>query len=97
MIEDQQAVVKMVRTEQGEEGTKDILYELGLFKPDGTPLTNSTGANIIVDGIYGEGTADALDFDMGLTPRVIFANGSQKSSFSVKRWRIPVMNYPRRS
>ena len=84
VIEDQQAVVKMVRTEQGEEGTKDILYELGLFKPDGTPLTNSTGANIIVDGIYGEGTADALDFDMGLTPRVIFANGSQKSSFSVK-------------
>ena len=84
VIEDQQAVVKMVRTEQGEEGTKDILYELGLFKPDGTPLTNSTGANIIVDGIYGEGTADALDFDMGLTPRVMFANGSQKSSFSVK-------------
>ena len=84
VIEDQQAVVKMVRTEQGEEGTKDILYELGLFKPDGTPLMNSTGANIIVDGIYGEGTADALDFDMGLTPRVIFANGSQKSSFSVK-------------
>ncbi len=84
VIEDQQAVVKMVRTERGEEGTKDILYELGLFKPDGTPLMNSTGANIIVDGIYGEGTADALDFDMGLTPRVIFANGSQKSSFSVK-------------
>ena len=84
VIEDQQAVVKLVRTEQGEEGTKDILYELGLFKPDGTPLTNSTGANIIVDGIYGEGTADALDFDMGLTPRVMFANGSQKSSFLVK-------------
>ena len=84
VIEDQQAVVKLVRTERGEEGSKDILYELGLFKTDGTPLTNATGANIIVDGIYGEGTADALDFDMGLTPRVIFANGSQKSSFNVR-------------
>ena len=76
--------MKLVRTERGEEGSKDILYELGLFKTDGTPLTNATGANIIVDGIYGEGTADALDFDMGLTPRVIFANGSQKSSFNVR-------------
>lgn len=84
LIEDQQAVVKLVRTERGEEGAKDILYELGLFKADGTALTNATGANIIVDGTYGEGTADALDFDMGLTPRVVFANGSRKSSFSVK-------------
>ena len=84
VIEDQQAIVRLVRTEKGEEGAKDILYELGLFKTDGTPLTNATGANIIVDGIYGEGTADALDFDMGLTPRVIFTNGAQKGLFNVK-------------
>ena len=84
VIEDQQAVVRLVRTEKGEEGSKDILYELGLFKTDGTPLTNATGANIIVDGIYGEGTADALDFDMGLTPRVTFANGTQRGLFRAK-------------
>lgn len=84
VIEDQQAVVRLVRTEKGEEGSKDILYELGLFKTDGTSLTNATGANIIVDGIYGEGTADALDFDMGLTPRVTFVNGIQKGLFNVK-------------
>lgn len=84
VIEDQQAVVRLVRTEKGKEGSEDILYELGLFKTDGTPLTNATGANIIVDGIYGEGTADALDFDMGLTPRVTFANGTQKGLFNVK-------------
>ncbi len=84
VIEDQQAIVKLVRTERGEEGAKDIFYELGLFKTDGSSLTNATGANIIVDGMYGEGTTDALDFDMGLTPRVVFANGSHQSSFHVK-------------
>lgn len=84
IIADQQAVVRLLRTESGEEGSKDIIYELGLFKTDGTALTNVTGANIIVDGIYGEGTADALDFDMGWTPRVVFTNGSGKSSFNVK-------------
>lgn len=83
-IEDHQAIVKLVRTENGIEGSKDIVYELGLFKTDGTPLTNATGANIIVDGNYGEGTADALDFEMGLTPRVIFANGTQRAQFHAK-------------
>lgn len=84
IIEDQQAIVRLIRTEKGLEGSKDVLYELGLFKTDGTALTNATGANIVVDGIYGEGTADALDFDMGLTPRVTFANGTQKSAFNVR-------------
>ena len=74
----------MVATTDGIEGTKDIGYELGLFKTDGTPLTNATGTNIVVDGGYGKGTADALDFDMGLTPRVVFANGDHTGSFSVK-------------
>ena len=84
VIEDQQAVVKLVRTDHGIEGVKDIVYELGLFKTDGTPLTNSTGANIVVDGLYGEGTADALDFDMGLTPRATFTDGSRRASFNIK-------------
>lgn len=84
VIEDQQAFVKLVRTEPGQEGVKGIHYELGLFKADGTTLTNTTGANIIVDGGYGEGTADALDFDMGVTPRVVFATGANTASFIVK-------------
>ena len=84
VIEDQHTVVKLVRTESGVEGSKDVLYELGLFKTDGTPLTNSTGSNIIIDGIYGDGTADALDFDMGLTPRVVFRHGSRQAAFSAK-------------
>ncbi|MEG1402569.1 Calx-beta domain-containing protein [Bacteroides sp.] len=84
VIEDQQSLVKLIRTEKGEEGGQDILYELGLFKTDGTPLINATGAHIVVDGIYGEGTADALDFDKGLTPRVVFENGRQKGLFYAK-------------
>lgn len=84
VIEDQQSLVKLIRTEKGEEGGKDILYELGLFKTDGTPLTNATGAHIVVDGTYGEGTADALDFDKGLTPRVVFENGRQNGLFYAK-------------
>lgn len=103
VIEDQQAFVKLVGTEPGQEGAKDITYELGLFKADGTPLTNATGAKIIVDGSYGEGTADALDFDMGLAPRVVFANGAGTASFSVKtledtRYELPktvVVNFNR--
>ena len=84
VIEDQQSLVKLIRTEKGEKGGKDILYELGLFKTDGTPLTNATGAHIVVDGTYGEGTADALDFDKGLTPRVVFENGRQNGLFYAK-------------
>lgn len=84
LIEDQRAVVKLIRTEEGREGEKDILYEVGLFKTDGTALTNATGANVIVDGTYGEGSADALDFDMGLTPRAVFASGSHSTTFSAK-------------
>lgn len=84
IIDDQQSIVKLVRTERGEESRKDVVYELGLFKTDGTPLTNATGANIIVDGNYGEGTADALDYDMSVAPRVVFANGTQRAMFNVK-------------
>lgn len=83
-IEDQQAIVKLVRTEDGLEDQKDILYEIGLFKTDGAPLLNATGTDIICDGGYGEGTADALDFDMGVTPRIVIRDGQQTGTFGVK-------------
>lgn len=84
LIEDQQAVVKQVRVDDGLEASKDVTYELGLFKTSGTPLTNATGSVIIVDGRYGEGTADALDFDMGLTPRLLIPNGQHAATFNVR-------------
>ncbi|MDR1414766.1 MAG: hypothetical protein LBI96_03055 [Odoribacteraceae bacterium] len=84
IIEDQQAIVKLLRTTDGVENQKDIIYEIGIFKTDGTPLTNATGAGIIFDGSYGEGTADALDFDMGITPRITIPVGKQSGLFGVK-------------
>jgi hypothetical protein len=84
VIEDQQAIVKLVRAEDGVENLKDIVYEIGLFKTDGSPLVNATGAGIVVDGGYGEGTADALDFDMGIAPRIVIPGGEQSGSFGVQ-------------
>lgn len=40
------------------------MYELGIFKTNGVRLTNATKADIVIDGIYGKGTADKMDFDM---------------------------------
>ena len=82
-IEDQMAIVKMTATTPGLEGTSDITYTLGIFKTNGTPLTNATKADIVIDGAYGKGTADQLDFDMGLMPRLIIANGQHTGQFNV--------------
>ncbi|MDR2130719.1 MAG: hypothetical protein LBP56_06080 [Odoribacteraceae bacterium] len=84
IIEDQQAIVKLVRTEDGVEELKDIVYEIGLFKTDGTQLVNATGTDIIFDGSYGEGTADMLDFDIGVAPRIVIPEGKQTGVFGVK-------------
>ena len=84
IIEDQLAVVKLVSVDDGIEDSKDICYEVGLFKTDGKALVNNTGTDIILDGSYGEGTADAQDFDMSVPPRAIIPNGRTSASFSVK-------------
>jgi hypothetical protein len=84
VIEDQQALVRTVRVESGVEGLKDVAYEIGLFKTDGSPLVNASGASIILDGSYGEGTADALDFDMAIAPRIEIHDGEHSGAFGVK-------------
>lgn len=83
-IEDQESLIKLVSTSDGVEGLEDVSYELGIFKTNGQPLINATGSDIIVDGSYGKGTADALDFDMGIAPRVVIGKGSTSGKFSVK-------------
>lgn len=70
LIKDQPAMVRLIGTKAGIEGEKDIVYELGIFKTNGVALTNATRANIVIDGTYGKGTADQLDFDMGRLPRL---------------------------
>jgi hypothetical protein len=82
-IEDQQAIVGIIATTPGLEGQTDITYQLGLFKTNGTPLTNATRADVVIDGIYGKGTSDQLDFDMGLLPRLIIAAGQHSGQFNV--------------
>lgn len=82
-IEDQPALVKMIRTIPGMKGEKDIVYELGIFKRDGTPLINDSKTDIIVDGVYGNGTADALNFDMGRLPRLVIPIGKHSGEFNV--------------
>lgn len=83
-IEDQEVLVKLMGTRDGLEGTQDVVYELGIFKTNGEALINATGSDIIVEGIYGKGTADNLDFDMGVSPRVVIGRGAASGKFNVK-------------
>lgn len=83
-IEDQEVLVKLIRTRDGLEGAQDVEYELGIFKTNGEALINATGSDIIVEGSYGKGTADNLDFDMGITPRLVIAKGASFGRFNVK-------------
>ncbi len=84
VIEDQQAVVKMVRTEQGEEGTKRYFIRTWIIQTGWNSFDELDGSQYH-RGWYLRGkTADVLTLIAGLTLRVMFANGSQKSSFSVK-------------
>lgn len=83
-IEDQEVLVKLTGTRNGLEGAQDVVYELGIFKTNGEELVNATGSEIIVEGAYGKGTADNLDFDMGVSPRVIIGRGASSGKFNVK-------------
>lgn len=83
-IEDHDAFVRLVHIEDGLENEKDVIYELGIFKTNGEKLINGTAADISIDGNYGKGTADALDFDMGIIPRVVISKGEHTGVFHVK-------------
>lgn len=82
-IEDQAAIVKLISTTAGLEGQTDVGFMLGLFKTNGVALTNATKADIVIDGNYGKGTADRLDFDMGRMPRLVIAAGQHSGEFKV--------------
>ncbi len=83
-IEDQQCIVKMIATEDGVEGEKNIKYELGLFKSNGVELVNKTGSDIVVDGKYGKGTADNLDYNYTKSPRLKIANNSHSGAAEIE-------------
>lgn len=82
-IVDQPAMVRMISSTAGTEGASNVVYELGLFKTNGVKLTNATKADIVIDGLYGKGTADKQDFDMGRLPRLVIAPDTHSGKFSV--------------
>lgn len=83
-IEDQEVLVKHVNTQNGLEGQRDVVYELGIFKTNGQKLINATGSDIIVEGYYGKGSADKLDYDMGVAPRLVIGRGVSSGTFNVQ-------------
>lgn len=83
-IEDQEVLVKMINTQDGLEGMHDVVYELGIFKTNGEKLINATGSDIVIEGVYGKGTADNHDFDMGVSPRLVVGRGASNGKFNVK-------------
>ena len=82
-IEDQHCYVDMINSTNGIEGGKSVQFELGLFKSNDVALTNTTGSNIIVDGKFGDGTADQLDYNYNTLPRLVIANGSHSSTVDI--------------
>ena len=82
-IEDQPVIVKLNSTTAGYEGASNINYELGIYKTNGIPLINDTGADIVIDGLYGKSSADALDFQKGRTPRVTIKPLKHNGNFEV--------------
>lgn len=83
IIEDQPVVVKLNSTTAGYEGVSNIGYVLGIYKTNGVELINDTGADIVIDGIYGKSSADDLDYQKGRIPRVTIKPLSHNGSFEV--------------
>lgn len=83
IIEDQPAIVKLNSTKAGYEGSSNINYELGIYKTNGVALLNDTGADIVIDGLYGKSSADERDYQKGRIPRVTIKPLSHNGNFEV--------------
>lgn len=94
VIADQPAVVRFISSEPGREPRTDITYTVGLFKTDGTAVTNVSGSDVIVTGIYGQGTASEDDFASEVKPVFVIAQGASQAKCKVgviddDRYEIP--------
>ncbi len=78
-ITDQPAIVRFISSDAGREPGKDITYNIGLFKTDGTPVTNVSGSDVIVTGVYGLGTAGEEDFASEVKPVFVVAQGASQA------------------
>lgn len=83
-IEEPEAVIRFVSGTDAIEG-KPIGYTIGLFKPDGTVLTNKTGSPIRVSYRFGFGSAvPNVDFDASTKKLLVINDGDSTGSISVK-------------
>lgn len=83
-IEDQPGIIRMISSEDGIEGEKDVVYQLGIFKTNGERLVNATGADVVIDGRYDDGTADELDFNMSKKPRLKISTSSHSGILRIE-------------
>ena len=83
-IEEPEAVIRFVSGSDAIEG-KPIGYTIGLFKPDGTVLTNKTGLPIKISYRFGFGSAvPNVDFDANTKKLLVINDGDSTGNISVK-------------
>ena len=82
-IVDQPAIVRFISSEPGREPSTAISYTIGLFKTDGTPVTNVSGSDVIVTGIFGQGTASEEDYRIEDKPYFAIAQGASQATHKV--------------
>ena len=83
-IEESEAIIRFTAGSDAVEG-KPLGYTIGLFKPDGTAITNKTGLPIKISYRFGFGSAlPNVNFDASTKTPLVVNDGESTTSFSVK-------------
>lgn len=83
-IEESEAIIRFTAGSDAVEG-KPIAYTLGLFKPDGTAITNKTGSPIKISYRFGFGSAQPnINFDASTKTPLMINDGESTTSLFVK-------------
>lgn len=82
-ISDQPAMVRFISSIPGREPSTPITYSIGLFKSDGSEITNVSGSDVIVRGVFGKGTAGPEDFNASKAPLFVVSQGKSQATFQV--------------
>lgn len=83
-IEESEAIIRFTAGSDAVEG-KPLGYTIGLFKPDGTVITNKTGSPIKVSYRFGFGSAQPnVNFDASTKVPLVISDGESTTSLSVR-------------
>jgi len=83
-IEESEAIIRFTAGSDAIEG-KPLGYTIGLFKPDGTVITNKTGLPIKISYRFGFGSAlPNINFDASTKKPLIIGDGESTVNISVK-------------